>query len=152
MPLIPDWKEKGAPITVPVREDNFYVLGEAGQAKVPNWPMPKLMSNHGNYIVSMANVCRWMAEQAEALGVEIFPGMSCSEVVWGEDGRVAGVVAGEFGTRGRWHAGPELRGGDGAAGQICPAGRRRARLTVQTGDGEIRAVEGPLPRRNSASA
>jgi electron-transferring-flavoprotein dehydrogenase len=59
--------------------------------------MPPLMSNHGNYIVSMGNVCRWMAEQAEALGVEVFPGMSCSEIVWGEDGTVRGVVAGEFG-------------------------------------------------------
>ena len=78
--LIPDWKEKGAPITVPVREDNFLILGEAGSMRVPNWPMPPLMNNHGNYIVSMGNVCRWLAEQAEALGVEIFPGMACSEL------------------------------------------------------------------------
>ena len=95
--LIPDWKERGAPISVPVKEDNFYMLGEAGRIRVPNFAMPPLMNNHGNYIVSMANVCRWMAEQAEALGVEIFPGMACSEIVWGDDGRVAGVVAGEFG-------------------------------------------------------
>ncbi|MFZ7093341.1 4Fe-4S dicluster domain-containing protein [Primorskyibacter sp. 2E233] len=95
--LIPDWKEKGAPLTVPVREDNFYMLGEAGQVKIPNFPMPPLMNNHGNYIVSMGNVCRWMAEQAEALGVEIFPGMACSELVWGEAGTIRGVVAGEFG-------------------------------------------------------
>ena len=95
--LIPDWKEKGAPITVPVREDNFLILGEAGSMRVPNWPMPPLMNNHGNYIVSMGNVCRWLAEQAEALGVEIFPGMSCSELVYGDNGEVKGVVAGEFG-------------------------------------------------------
>ena len=95
--LIPDWKEKGAPVTVPVREDNFYMLGEAGKVRLPNVAMPPLMSNHGNYIVSMGNVCRWLAEQAEALEVEIFPGMACSEIVWGEDGRVKGVVAGEFG-------------------------------------------------------
>jgi len=95
--LIPDWKEKGAPVTVPVKEDNFYMLGEAGQIRIPNWPMPPLMNNHGNYIVSMGNVCRWMAEQAEALGVEIFPGMACSELVYGENGEVKGVVAGEFG-------------------------------------------------------
>jgi len=95
--LIPDWKDKGAPITVPVKEDNFYMLGEAGQIRIPNFPMPPLMNNHGNYIVSMGNVCRWMAEQAEALGVEIFPGMACSELVYGEDGAVKGVVAGEFG-------------------------------------------------------
>jgi electron-transferring-flavoprotein dehydrogenase len=95
--LIPDWAEKGAPINVPVKEDNFYLLGEAGQIRIPNFPMPPLMSNHGNYIVSMGNVCRWMAEQAEELGVEIFPGMACSEMVYGDNGEVKGVVAGEFG-------------------------------------------------------
>lgn len=95
--LLPDWRERGAPISVPVKEDNFYLLGPAGQIRIPNAPMPPLMNNHGNYIVSMANVCRWMAEQAEALGVEIFPGMAASQLVYGDDGRVAGVVAGEFG-------------------------------------------------------
>ncbi|MGB0497748.1 MAG: 4Fe-4S dicluster domain-containing protein [Rubricella sp.] len=95
--LMPDWKERGAPITQPVEEDHFIILGEAGQVRLPNWPMPPLLHNHGNYIVSMANVCRWMAEQAEAMGVEIFPGMACSELVYGENGEVKGVVAGEFG-------------------------------------------------------
>ena len=95
--LIPDWKEKGAPLDVPVKEDNFYILGEAGQIRLPNSVMPPLMNNHGNYIVSMGNVCRWMAEQAEELGVEIFPGMACSELVYGKSGEVKGVVAGEFG-------------------------------------------------------
>ena len=95
--LIPDWKERGAPITVEVRQDNFYILGPAGQVRIPNWPMPPLMSNHGKYIVSMANVCRWMAGEAEALGVEIFPGMACSQLVYGPGGEVRGVVAGEMG-------------------------------------------------------
>ena len=95
--LIPDWKAKGAPLNTPVKEDNFYMLGEAGQIRVPNFPMPPLMNNHGNYIVSMGNVCRWMAEQAEELGVEIFPGMACSELVYGDNGEVKGVVAGVFG-------------------------------------------------------
>ena len=95
--LIPDWKEKGAPLDVPVKEDNFYILGEAGQIRLPNSVMPPLMNNHGNYIVSMGNVCRWMAEQAEELGVEIFPGMACSELVYGKTGEVKGVIAGEFG-------------------------------------------------------
>ena len=95
--LIPDWKSRGAPITTEVKEDNFLVLGPVGQIRIPNWPMPPLMSNHGNYIVSMANVCRWMAQQADALGVEIFPGMACSELVYGPNGEVRGVVAGEFG-------------------------------------------------------
>ncbi|MEQ3624547.1 MAG: electron transfer flavoprotein-ubiquinone oxidoreductase [Marinobacter sp.] len=103
--LIPDWREKNAPVTVPVREDNFYILGEAGKVRVPNWPMPPLMKNHGNYIVSMGNVCRWMAEQAEALGVEVFPGMSCSELVYDGD-TVTGVVAGEFGRQADGTPGP----------------------------------------------
>ena len=95
--LMPDWQEKGAPLNVPVKKDNFYVLGEAGQIRLPNLMMPPLMNNHGNYIVSMGNVCRWMAEQAEELGVEIFPGMACSELVYGENGQLSGVIAGEFG-------------------------------------------------------
>ncbi|NNF72843.1 MAG: electron transfer flavoprotein-ubiquinone oxidoreductase [Rhodobacteraceae bacterium] len=95
--LLPDWRDRGAPINVPVTEDRFYMLGEAGSLRIPNTVMPPLMSNHGNYIVSMGNVCRWMAEQAEEMGVEIFPGMACSELVYGENGEVKGVVAGEFG-------------------------------------------------------
>jgi electron-transferring-flavoprotein dehydrogenase len=109
--LIPDWKEKGAPITVPVREDRFYMLGEAGALRIPNFPMPPLMNNHGNYIVSMGNVCRWMAEQAEELGVEIFPGMSCSELVYGDKGEVKGVVAGVFGLEPDGSIGPNTEPG-----------------------------------------
>ena len=95
--LLPDWRERGAPIETEVTEDRFYILGEGGQIRVPNWPMPRLMSNHGNYIVSMGNVCRWLGGIAEELGVEIFPGMAASELVVGEDGSLRGVVAGEFG-------------------------------------------------------
>ncbi|MBC9247811.1 electron transfer flavoprotein-ubiquinone oxidoreductase [Paracoccus sp. 11-3] len=103
--LIPDWKEKGAPISTEVDDDNFYVLGEGGQMRVPNWPMPPLMNNHGNYIVSMGNVCRWLAEQAEGLGVEIFPGMAASQIVW-DGNRVRGVVAGEMGLNADGTPGP----------------------------------------------
>lgn len=94
--LLPEWRTMGAPIKTEVVEDNFYILGPAGQVRIPNFPMPPLMNNHGNYIVSMANVCRWMAGVAEGLGVEIFPGMSASALVY-EGDRVKGVVAGEFG-------------------------------------------------------
>ncbi|HHY02161.1 MAG TPA: electron transfer flavoprotein-ubiquinone oxidoreductase [Paracoccus sp.] len=113
--LIPDWKERGAPIRTEVKSDSFVMLGPAGSIRIPNWPMPKLMSNHGNYIVSMGNVCRWLAEQAEELGVEIFPGMAASELVMDGD-RVAGVVAGEMGKESDGTPGPnyepgmELRG------------------------------------------
>ena len=109
--LIPDWKAKGAPINVAVNEDNFYMLGEAGKIRIPNFAMPPLMNNHGNYIVSMGNVCRWMAEQAEELGVEIFPGMACSELVFGDNGEVKGVVAGEFGKNADGTQGPNYEPG-----------------------------------------
>ncbi len=109
--LIPDWKAKGAPLNTPVKEDNFYMLGEAGQIRVPNFPMPPLMNNHHNYIVSMGNVCRWMAEQAEEMGVEIFPGMACSELIYGENGEVKGVVAGEFGKNADGTPGPSYEPG-----------------------------------------
>ncbi|MCW1949876.1 MAG: electron transfer flavoprotein-ubiquinone oxidoreductase [Octadecabacter sp.] len=109
--LIPDWKAKGAPLNVPVKKDNFYLLGEGGKLRIPNFPMPPLMNNHGNYIVSMGNVCRWMAEQAEELGVEIFPGMACSEIVYGDKGEVKGVVAGVFGLEADGTIGPDTEPG-----------------------------------------
>ena len=126
--LIPDWRDRGAPVETAVTSDAFYVLGEEGRVRVPNAVMPPLMSNHGNYVVSMGNVCRWMAEQAEALGVEVFPGMACSELVM--DGEtVVGVVAGEFGREADgsigegYEPGMELRGkyvmlGEGVRGSL----------------------------------
>jgi electron-transferring-flavoprotein dehydrogenase len=95
--LIPDWREKGAPLNTLVTDDRFYVLGEKGALRMPNLMMPPLMSNHGNYAVSLGNVCRWLATQAEALGVEIYPGFAASEVLYRGDGSVHGVVAGVMG-------------------------------------------------------
>ncbi|MFV0384174.1 NAD(P)/FAD-dependent oxidoreductase, partial [Paracoccus sp. (in: a-proteobacteria)] len=108
--LIPDWKAQGAPVVNEVTDDNFLMLGEGGQIRVPNWPMPPLMSNHGKYIVSMGNVCRWLAEQAEGLGVEVFPGMAASQIVWDGD-RVRGVVAGEMGLNADGTPGPQYEPG-----------------------------------------
>jgi electron-transferring-flavoprotein dehydrogenase len=88
--LMPDWETKGSPIKNKVKNDKLIILGPSGSFTVPNFLMPPLMKNHGNYIVSMANTCRWLAEQAEALGVEIFPGMSCSELVYDQSGAVKG--------------------------------------------------------------
>ncbi|MBO6550455.1 MAG: electron transfer flavoprotein-ubiquinone oxidoreductase [Rhizobiales bacterium] len=109
--LIPDWKEKGAPLNTKVTSDRFMVLGPAGSLRLPNFIMPPLMNNHGNYIVSMGNVCRWMAEQAEALGVEVFPSMACSQLIYGEKGEVTGVVAGEFGLEKDGTPGPNYEPG-----------------------------------------
>ncbi len=95
--LIPDWKEKGAPLTTPVTDDRFYFLGPAGSMRLPNFVMPPLMNNHGNYIGSLSNLTKWMAGEAEALGVEIYPGFAASDLVFDEAGAVKGVVAGVFG-------------------------------------------------------
>jgi len=95
--LFPNWKEMGAPLETPVTEDKFQILGPQGDVELPMWAMPSFMNNHGNYIASLGNVCRWLAQQAEGLGVEIYPGMAASDLVFREDGSVKGVVAGVFG-------------------------------------------------------
>jgi electron-transferring-flavoprotein dehydrogenase len=95
--LIPDWKEKGAPVETAVTEDRFLVLGPAGELRLPNLMMPPLMSNHGNYIVSLGNLTRWLGEQAAELGVEIYPGFAATEVLYDGDGAVAGVATGDMG-------------------------------------------------------
>ena len=94
--LIPDWKEKGAPIDTLVTDDRFYFLVLAGSIRLPNFAMPPLMSNHGNYIVSLSNLCKWLATQAEALGVEIYPGFPAAALVI-ENGVVKGVTTGDLG-------------------------------------------------------
>ena len=109
--LIPDWKDKGAPLKTEVKEDRFYVLGPSGALRLPNVMMPPLMNNHGNYAVSLGNVCRWLAEQAEGLGVEIYPGFACSELVYRDDGSVKGVVAGVFGVGKDGEPGPDYEPG-----------------------------------------
>ena len=96
--LFPDFEGMAdCPVKTKVTEDHLCIFGPAGKLRVPNLALPPLMHNHGNYIVSMANTCRWLAEKAEALGVEVFPGMSCSDLVYRENGSVKGVIAGEFG-------------------------------------------------------
>ena len=95
--LIPDWKAKGAPIETAVTDDRFLYLGPAGSLRIPNFAMPPLMSNHGNYIVSLGAVCKWLGEQAEALGLQVFPGFAGTEVLYNPDGSVAGVATGDMG-------------------------------------------------------
>lgn len=96
--LFPDWKEKGAPLNTPVTEDHIYLFKDQTSArKIPNFMSPKTMHNEGNYIVSMGNVCRWLAEQAEQLGVEVFPGFAAADIIYNEDGSVGGVITGDMG-------------------------------------------------------
>ncbi len=95
--LIPDWKEKGAPLNTPVTDDRFYILSDKGGIRVPNFLLPPLMHNDGNYAISLGNLCRWLAGQAEELGVEIYPGFAAAEVLFNEDGSVKGVATGDMG-------------------------------------------------------
>jgi electron-transferring-flavoprotein dehydrogenase len=95
--LFPDWKARGAPLNTPVSEDRFLFLGEAGSFKIPGVFLPECFRNHGNYVVSLGNVSRWLAQQAEALGVEIYPGFAAAEVLYGEKGGVRGVATGDAG-------------------------------------------------------
>jgi len=95
--LIPDWKAKGAPVETPVAEDRFYYLGPSGALRIPNFFMPPLMNNHGNYIVSLGNLVRWLGEQATELGVDIYPEFAASEVLYDAEGAVVGVATGDKG-------------------------------------------------------
>ena len=92
--LLPDWKERGAPLDTPVTNDKFLYLTQSGSIRLPT---PPQMNNHGNYIISLGNFCRWLGEQAEALGVEIYPGFAAAEVLYDENGAVRGVATGDMG-------------------------------------------------------
>ena len=95
--LLPDWKDRDAPIRTAVSEDRFLVLTADKAWRIPNWSLPRLMDNHGNYVVSLGNVCRWLGGIAESLGVEIYPGFAASEVLYDDRGAVAGVATGDVG-------------------------------------------------------
>jgi electron-transferring-flavoprotein dehydrogenase len=96
--LLPDWRDDGeAPIKTQVTDDRFYYLGASGALRLPNMLMPPLMSNHGNFVVSLGNVCRWLGARAEALGVEIYPGFAAAEVLYDDHGAVKGVATGDMG-------------------------------------------------------
>ncbi|MGB8274190.1 MAG: electron transfer flavoprotein-ubiquinone oxidoreductase [Alphaproteobacteria bacterium] len=109
--LFPDWKERGAPLKTPVTEDRFLILTEKRQITIPNLLLPPLMNNHGNYVVSLGNLCRWLAEQAEALGVEIYPGFAAAEVLYDGEGRVAGIATGDMGVARDGHHKPSYTPG-----------------------------------------
>ncbi len=95
--LFPDWKDKGAPLNVPVTEDEIFYFTKSNALKVPSFLVPPPSHNTGNYVVSLGNVCRWLAEQAEALGIQIFPGFAAAELLYKEDGTVYGVATGDMG-------------------------------------------------------
>lgn len=120
--LFPDWKELGAPLNTPVKRDDIYVLtGAEKSTRVPDLFVPKTMHNHGNYIISLGNLCRWLAQQAENLGVEIYPGFAAQEALINEDGAVYGILTGDLGVDREGH--PKrglLHPGHGTARQVHP--------------------------------
>ncbi len=137
--LLPNWKDLGAPVETQVREDRFYYLGHSGAVRIPNVLLPPLMSNHGNYIVSLGNLCRWLATQAEAMGVEIYPGFAAAEVAYGSNGEVVGVITGDMGVARDGHhkdsytPGMLLKGkytlfAEGARGSLTKSLRQRFEL------------------------
>ena len=107
--LIPNWKELGAPLNTQVTEDRFLFLTETKAHKTPNWMLPKCFQNHGNYVISLANVVRWLGQQAETLGVEIFPGFPAAEILYNDDGSVKGVATGNMGVNREGEPGPAFQ-------------------------------------------
>lgn len=119
--LLPDWRHEESPVSTAVTSDEFRWLTRAGSLKLPAWLMPSILSNHGNFIVSLANVCRWLARKAEALGVEIYPGFPASELII-EDGVVRGVITGDMGVARDGKAGPGFAAGMALRGKYVLLG------------------------------
>ncbi len=109
--LIPDWKEKEAPLNTPVLAEKFILLNESGGLSLPTFVLPPVLKNHGNYIISLANLCRWLGEQAEAMGVEVYPGFAAAEVLYNDDGSVKGVATGDMGVTREGEQGPNYQVG-----------------------------------------
>ena len=109
--LIPDWQEKGAPLNAPVTEDRVLMLTATGASQFPGWTVPGCLHNDGNYVISLGNLCRWLGTQAEALGVEIYPGFAGAEVLYREDGAVRGVATGDMGREKTGEPGPNFQPG-----------------------------------------
>jgi electron-transferring-flavoprotein dehydrogenase len=109
--LFPDWKALGAPLKAPVSEDRFLMLKEGGSSQIPNWMLPGCFHNEGNYVISLANLCRWFGQQAEELGIEIYPGFAGAEVLYNEDGSVKGVATGDMGVLKDGSQGPAYQPG-----------------------------------------
>jgi electron-transferring-flavoprotein dehydrogenase len=109
--LLPEWRSEETPIATPVTDDRFLWLGPAGAVRLPNVMMPRLMSNHGNFIASLGSVCRWLATKAEALGVEIYPGFAAAEILTDEKGGVIGVATGDMGVTRAGEPGPAYQRG-----------------------------------------
>ncbi len=146
--LIPDWQEKGAPLTTPAREDRFLYLTARRAVRLPT---PPQMNNHGNYIVSLGDFVRWLGAQAESLGVEIYPGFAAAELLE-EDGRIVGVATGDMGIGKDGEPTGELPARHGVARALYVVRRRLPRLPEQAADGAVQACGRGTIRRPMRSA
>ena len=119
--LFPDWQERGAPLNNPVIHDEvYYLVNATHRIKVPGFMVPRVTHNRGNHAVSLGNLCRWLGEQAEALGVDVFPGFAASEILYGDDGAVTGIITSDMGI-----------GASGEQKAACAAGYElRAKFTI----------------------
>jgi electron-transferring-flavoprotein dehydrogenase len=143
--VTPDWRDDaGCPLKTPVSEDRFYFLTSSGGVKLPNWPMPRLMSNHGKFVGSLGALTRWLGTRAEGLGVEIYPGFAATELLFGDKGEVVGVATGDMGVgrdgrpKASFTRGMELRGkyillAEGARGSLTKVTIARFRLDSESG-------------------
>ena len=120
--LLPEWREEETPIKQPVTDDRFYLFGPHGSVRLPNFLMPKLMNNHGNFVVSLGLVCKWMAEKAEALGVEIYPGFAATEILYDDSNAVIGVATGDMGVTREGTPGPNYQRGMALLGKYVMIG------------------------------
>ena len=168
--LLPDWQAQGAPLATPVTEDRFLVLTPDKSYRIPSWSLPRLMDNHGMYIASLGNVCRWLGQQAEALGVEIYPGFAAAEILYDEAGAVRGVATGDMGVakdgshKGEYQPGMELHAKytlfaeglpriavAGAHAAVQPARRRRSAEVRHRPQGAVAARAGQAPEGTRAA-
>ena len=159
--LFPDWRERGAPLNTPVTHDDvYYLVNDTNGIKVPSMFVPKATHNHGNYAISLGNLCRWLGEQAEALGVNLFPGFAAAEVLYNEDGSVRGIATGDMGVaadgshKPTFQRGYELLGkytifAEGCRGNLGQTTDRQIRSGARRGDTTLRDwPQGTVGRRS----
>ena len=146
--LLPGWREEGGhPFRTPVTEDRFLVLGRGRSVRLPNMFVPRVMNNHGNYVVSLGEVCRWLAEKAEGLGVEISPGFAAADLLFNDEGAVAGVTTGDMGVLRDGSRGPTFAPGMALMGKYVLIGEGARGSLAKTLSARFRLDEGRAPQK-----
>ena len=135
--LLPNWKNDGAPLNAPVSEDRFLILTETAATRVPSSLLPGCFHNEGNYVISLGNLCRWLGQQAEGLGIEIYPGFAGAEVLFTDSGAVRGVATGDMGRLHDGSEGPNFQPGMELHRQVHLLCRGLPRPSRQATDGTL---------------